>query len=346
MLLVALGLVLSACDSTATPVAARVNGSEISVPTLLGALRSIANNSAYRCLISQDSSSVAYSGTGSDTYAASFVSGVLSLLIDQRALRLSLRSDKSTTSSLAASVAKQTLIDQYSPSSGSACSATGQQVLSGFTSTYRNEAIQFQADEDTLAARSQGVVFDQKGLSVYAKAHLAQTSLACTAAILVASKARATALAIQINGGANFAAIAKANSLDQTSAASGGSLGCDLPGQFASPLDTIVAGLPVDKLSSPIAFNGSFVLILVTKREPAPLADVGELLLSSAAVTKAQSEVNAIANHASVSVDPAYGKWALMSGAHEVISPSGPPDRLLPNPKAVTPSASSSALAG
>ncbi len=99
--------------------------------------------------------------------------------------------------------------------------------------------------------------------------------------ILVASEAEAQALKDQIDGGADFAELAKSNSTDPGSGANGGELGWFASGQMVPEFDAAVAAMAVGEVSVPVQSQfGWHVIHLNDKRDmaPPPLEEVrGEI---------------------------------------------------------------------
>lgn len=89
--------------------------------------------------------------------------------------------------------------------------------------------------------------------------------------ILVEQEAKAQELAAEIEGGADFAELAGANSSDPGSAANGGSLGWFGAGQMVPEFDAAVAELDVGEVSEPIKSQfGWHIIKLDEMRESAP----------------------------------------------------------------------------
>jgi peptidyl-prolyl cis-trans isomerase C len=90
--------------------------------------------------------------------------------------------------------------------------------------------------------------------------------------ILVDSEDKATALKAEIDGGADFAEVAKANSSDG-SAASGGDLGWFGPGQMVPEFEAAVMTMEVGQVAGPVQSQFGWHLIkLNDKRETSPPA--------------------------------------------------------------------------
>lgn len=81
--------------------------------------------------------------------------------------------------------------------------------------------------------------------------------------ILVADEAKATELKAQLDGGADFAELAKANSTDTGSGANGGDLGWFGLGAMVKPFEDAVVAAEVGKVVGPIKSDFGYHLILV-----------------------------------------------------------------------------------
>ncbi|MGW8380125.1 peptidylprolyl isomerase [Streptomyces sp. ODS28] len=84
--------------------------------------------------------------------------------------------------------------------------------------------------------------------------------------ILVASEDKATELKAQIEAGADFAALARANSTCP-SGQQGGDLGSFGPGQMVKEFDTVVFSAPLREVQGPVQTQFGFHLLEVTSRE-------------------------------------------------------------------------------
>ncbi len=328
-------LAFGACDAQFTPFAARVDGTAVSQSTLDAALDSVASDPGYRCLVETASGGPTHvTGAAPGTYNTEFAAGVLSLLIEADAIHVAVGRLGLAEGPVATKLATAQIGVDLSPPTGSTCAVTGAEVLADLSGPYRAALVQLQADEDALAAHAVGVTLTDAGVAAYERHHRSSTTLDCTWAIEVASEAKAAQLATAIDGGVSFAKVARKNSLDARSADDGGYLGCILPAAFQGSLGGIVAHLPVGELSLPIRFMNYWLLLRVTRRPVAPLAQAAAAVVD-AGMTSAEKQFDSIVVAAHVSVDPAYGSWAKVRGTWEVRAPSGPPLDLVPNPSAV-----------
>lgn len=114
---------------------------------------------------------------------------------------------------------------------------------------------------------------------------------ACVKHILVPTQAEAQAVAKELAGGADFAAVAKARSQDPGSAAQGGDLGCFGPGEMVASFDAASFKGPLNQVQT-VQSQFGWHLVLVTKRTEAgvmPLEEAAPLIrakLSSEAAQK------------------------------------------------------------
>lgn len=106
--------------------------------------------------------------------------------------------------------------------------------------------------EETLQAAYDAKFMDAAPQKEYSAAH-----------ILVADEAKAIELKTQLDAGADFAELAKANSTDTGSGANGGDLGWFGLGAMVKPFEDAVVGAEVGKVVGPIKSDFGYHLILV-----------------------------------------------------------------------------------
>jgi foldase protein PrsA len=149
----------------------------------------------------------------------------------------------------------------------------------------------------------------------YFAKHKADFQTACVSHILVTTESRSDAAAkqeieqikAQLDGGADFATLAKAKSEDTGSKDAGGDLGCKPGGQYVAEFEKAVSNQPVGKVGDPVKTEFGYHLILVKSRPAATLADVRQEV--------GQAAFNAFlldltcGKASKVSVDPRYGSW-------------------------------------
>ena len=134
----------------------------------------------------------------------------------------------------------------------------------------------------------------------------------CVSHILVKTKDEATAIKAQLAAGADFAAVAKAKSIDPGSAVKGGDLGCAKPGGFVAAFEGVADSIPLNQVSDPVQTQFGFHIIKVTARTETPLT----AQVKAAIVQQLQSQGDPLskffqdsAKNLKVQVNPAYGTW-------------------------------------
>ena len=128
--------------------------------------------------------------------------------------------------------------------------------------------------------------------------------------ILVVTEEQAKDLKAQLDGGADFAELAKANSTDGSSAG-GGDLGWFGPGMMVKPFEDAVIALQPGQVSAPVQTQFGWHLILLAETRNAaapPLADVSADLSAELQRQAIEAHVTAITEAAAVTrvegIDP------------------------------------------
>ncbi|MGA3216118.1 MAG: peptidylprolyl isomerase [Acidimicrobiales bacterium] len=329
---------LSGCDVHLSPYAAIVNGSEISQTQLRNALAAVVGNPSYKCAI-ESSGTTHVTGSGQGTYNSAFGAEVLSILIQDQVLRQHVaRIGLSEPSGLYAAALSQLETVTAPPST---CPGSGASLMAAFPPWYRQVLVRFQMDEDALAAQAAGTSLSPAALDRYVAAHHNAMTAACVSVIEVGTKATALSLRAKLLGGASFAAVAKADSIDSTTAPDGGSIGCVPDSMFTSPLSTDLAALSVGRVSEPISFSSDWLLLLVTQRQAESYQD-----LVSSLVAFEQSALNKtfprLIRSARIQIDPQFGTWDTKASLARVDANAAPPADIVPNPGANSASGASS----
>ncbi|MGH9304061.1 MAG: peptidylprolyl isomerase, partial [Acidimicrobiales bacterium] len=263
-----LATVTSACNANLTPYAAKVGGATVSTGTLKAAMSNISSDSGYRCLLG-GGHEIPVKGAAEGTYSTVFASGVLTNLVRSEIIQQEAARHKlplpSSARAIAAAQLQQSLTSELS--SSPSCQGTASGMWAHLGATYRNDLVNYQLAEDALAAEAAGTSLRPSDLARYATSHRSLTTQDCLSVIEVRSRAVAAKLRTAIAGGASFAATAKAHSIDPSSAAAGGSIGCVLGSQLVAPLPAVVAALTPGTVSQPVKYQASWLLLLVTSRQ-------------------------------------------------------------------------------
>ena len=129
--------------------------------------------------------------------------------------------------------------------------------------------------------------------------------------ILVKTLPEAQAVEAQLAGGAKFADVAKAKSIDTGSAKQGGSLGCFATGQFVAVFEKATKAAKIGVPTAPVHSQFGYHVILTTKYVPPTFAalqpQIRQQLVQQ--LNLVQKFVSAGLSKATVHVDPAYGTW-------------------------------------
>jgi hypothetical protein len=349
VIIVTTGALASACD--VTPPAASANGTPISTGTLNTQLHTLATTAAGGCLLQLQNaqltplSAVGAGGTG--TYTMAFADSVLNnqvgdLLAEQYATSNGITLS-STDLTAAQSDLKSTLGGEISAevqqasSSGtesfcqdtSGASITGAQILAGLPAKVRDAQIRNEAVDEKLLAR--GADLSDQAVAAYYAANQPLFTAACVSVIATDTQAHANQLIAQLNGGASFATVAQASSLDSQTAANGGSLGCNYTQarvEQALQQQSITVGKPIAPVQD--TSTGQWIIYEVTNQTVEPLSAAApvvrrELLQATANVTRVSKEIVAFARHSDVTIDPRYGTWKALA----VVAPVAPPEQYL-----------------
>lgn len=138
--------------------------------------------------------------------------------------------------------------------------------------------------------------------------------------ILVADEAKAVELKAELDGGADFATLARANSTDTGSGANGGDLGWFGLGMMVAPFEEAVVGAEVGKIVGPVQSDFGYHLILVkeTRAIAAPTLDqVRDTLSTEIERTVVDAHIKALMDAATIArpgegIDPGLLKDATL----------------------------------
>jgi peptidyl-prolyl cis-trans isomerase C len=173
----------------------------------------------------------------------------------------------------------------------------------GYLSNIALEAVVSTAVTDTALQAAYDARFkDAAPQTEYSAAH-----------ILVDSEEKANELKAQLDGGADFAELAKANSTDTGSGANGGDLGWFGLGMMVKPFEEAVVAAEIGKVAGPIKTDFGFHLILVNETRVAAqptLDDLRDELASEIEQAAVEAYVKTLTDAATVEkpgegIDPA-----------------------------------------
>jgi hypothetical protein len=357
LVVIAAGVLASACD--VTPPAATANGTSISVATLNSQLNAYANTSAGECLLQLEEpqlSSISTLGDGGPgTYSMSYTNAVLKIQIEdllavQYAQSKGLdvttsdlstaRSDLTSTleGEISSAVQNATSEGTTSPcetATGSALSASA--LLSQLPASIGSSELADDAYYEKLL--SDGANLSAAAIFDYYAANKAEFTLDCLSGIVTTSEVKANQVKAQLEAGASFPSLARSESIDTETAATGGSLGCSFTQAYLTQ-DLQQQNISVGKPLAPVeaSSTGEWAVYEVTSQTVEPLTAAKslvqkELLQATANVDRVNNEIVAFAHRSSVSIDPQYGTWSSLS----IVPPTAPPADLLPTASGSTP---------
>lgn len=355
-----------AVGATTQPTAAIVNGEKISQSSVNADLNVLSNSPAYLCYLnastlirtSGQSGIGAVTGAGEGTLSTAFTSQWLDQLITNTLVRQQVEAlgiGQPTPAALAA--AREDLIGSINSTlaqvSGSqyACATTGAALLASLPADFAAKEVASQAASEALLSHLGGTSLSSASLANYYARHTNDFDTICVSGILLADKATATSVRTALQGGADFATTARSQSIDTSSKASGGVLGCFSPNsaQYQS-VQKDVGSLGVGGLTEPLASsNGAYVILTVTQRTPTSFGSV-ESIVRRAVLAKDASLAGVSAarlvREASVWVNPRFGTWSSGAVASGVVAPASPPVAWIPNATANVPSSAGTPSVG
>jgi hypothetical protein len=329
---------VASCNASFTSYAAKVGDATISQSALHDQLSAIAKDPALRC--SFETNGAITGAGGPNTFSASFAASELGAAVVTQVAENELARRGIAVTSLARTLAAQELASNVQQFQSQTCPTSGTSVVAGLPPVLRTSIVDGQAAQDTLAASARGYSLTTAGVATFARAHPIIASNQCVSIIVTSSQTTAQSLRTAIAQGASFASVAKAGSLDTTSAANGGAQGCGPVDGYPAPLNSVVQSLQIGQVSAPVAFaqNGTnyVLLIEVTSRQPSVTTASAELVASGSSAERAL--INHLISTSGVEVDPAYGTLGKVDGTYTVMTNTGPPAKYLGNLTAITPS--------
>lgn len=366
LVVLASGAAVSAC--TVTPTAATANGESIAVSTLNTRLSALDGTAAGQCLLQLEYPQLAGTSAEGDggpgTWQTSFASTILSNQVSNL-LAIQYGASKGITVDAAELAAAQSEYEstlngaissdlQQSSSTGaaSACAGpdgtglTGQELLSGLPGSVRADDVRSQAVDDKLLTR--GADLSNSAVLAYYLANRPQFAVDCVSQIITDTQAQAEQIVNRLDAGADFATLARSNSIDTQTAPNGGQAGCSFTAAQIEQ-DLQVTSVSVGSPLTPVQTSGGqWAVYEVTSQTVEPVTSVAsvirsELLHSTANVQRIDNELVAFAHRSEIVVNPQYGTWQGLT----VVDPPTPAARyLLPGAPASLASVAGTAASG
>ena len=345
-LVAALAVTASACN--VSPVAATVDGQQITQSQLNQAMAIVMDSAAADCSIEMQGQQLSNpNGVGTSSATALFAGEELQTLVNNELISFDLAKRHVAVTSDDIAAGRQDFLVALANQNGSApqnC-PTGQQLYDALPATFAQQQVQSFAEIDLLLATMAGISIGPSALQAYYSAHQSAFAETCLSAIVVSSQAQANSIRAAVVAGSSFATEAQQNSLDQTTAPQGGAIGCPADSAIAtnSAVSQQLTGLGINQVSQPFEQQNSdgstsWVLLEVTGRTVQAYSQVTSQIrndLLSPHSSLLQPEAQRLLSSANVTVDPRYGQW---QGAKGISAPVPPPMRFVLSPAADQPS--------
>lgn len=304
----------AACSKTTSATAATVNGTKITTRDVVDELNAINANPDYIKSLQGASTSggLTVQGSTPGSFDAAFVSQILLRQIDYAMIHAEVAkrhlSANDACRLAATNDAKQNL--------GQGDSTSGADLFGKFPKSYQDLLVRRNIDlfvlESALAGQTCGQAPDAEG---YYNSHPGDFTRLCISIIAVNDQATADSVVAQLKAGADFATLAKQVSVDPTSAANGGAIGCKLPSEIGnSQVAQLLQAGKVGDVLDPIPGSTGFTVVKITDRQLAALDEVRsqaeELATSSSGQAFSTWFQQAQADSAgNVTVDKRYGTF-------------------------------------
>ncbi len=305
-------MVTTACSSV-SPYAAKVDGQRISEDTLVGELRSIAANEDYLKLVEERQP---VRGTGQGTFDSAFTALALTRQIYYTLIETELTRRKLTVGDTDLAAAKTLVIQQLS----------GEEVFNKFPQDYQDDLVRRQAELDLLTLSVNELGSPEQAARTYYDNNPNEFSTACVSHILVTEEAKANELRGRLAAGEDFATLARSDSIDDGSKATGGDLGCDITPEtnFVPEFQLAVFTQPVGEVGAPVKTEFGYHLIKVTKRDVAPYEQASAAArqkVTDAGQEKVLALLQETVQKARIEINPKYGSFRKTGGSPGVVPP-------------------------
>ena len=303
--------VLAAACSKSTSAAATVNGTKISTKDLVDELNAISANPDYiKSLEAASPTAAGLTVTGSTP--GSFDAGFVSQTLLRQMLFELVHAEVVKRNLTAGDACRLEATNDAKSNLGQGDATSGETFFDKFPKSYQDLLVQRNVDvlllESSLAGQQCGKGPDAEA---YYNAHPADFTRTCISIIAVNDQAGADAAEAQLKAGADFATLAQQLSVDPTSAAKGGDIGCKFPSEIgnAQVAQLLQAGT-VGQVLDPIPGTTGFTVVKITDRQLATLDEVrsqAEELSSTSAGQAINTWLVQAKAAAKVTVDPRYG---------------------------------------
>jgi hypothetical protein len=330
-------VLVGACGSVTKVAAAKVGQTDITQATLDGEVADMLANKQYTAFLEQQGTTIRGSGQGAVDLG--FVTRVLTRqiyldLVHQEVVRRKLQPTASDLQFVQSQVEQE---------------VGGAPIFNAFSKSYRSTLLRRDAEIAGLQLALSGVKVDTAAMRDFYDKNADQFSETCVSHILFAAigangqvdttataaqsaalQAQAAAAKARIDGGADFAAVAKELSQDTSNAGAGGDLQCGGPGRFVPQFEQAMDALQPGQVSSPVQTQFGWHLIKVTKRAPQPFEAVTDQIRQQL-LGQAQSSFGPFVQETlaktTITINPRYGTFSKSGQSPGVVPPTPPTTR-------------------
>ena len=331
VLVLCLLLAGAACTSTTSAPAASVNGTTVSTEDLVEELNAIQGNPEYLDSLKSGASAngVTIVGTTPDSFDAAFVSQVLLRQLDYSLIRHEVENRHLAISDACKRQARDDQLQRLvqDPTKAEA-------VFNKFPRQYQDVLLERNTDITALEAALNGQECGKSlDAQTYYDTHQDQFTKQCISLIAVNDQATADNVVAQARAGADFGGLVQQYSVDPSSKAQNGVVGCLLPSQFNPSIVDVVTSAKVGDVLDPLPAQGGVSILKVTDRQVAPFSEVqadAEQAAQSSGTQAFSTWLRDARNNAKVTVDSRYGTfdpsaWRINPPQLDLSSSSLPP---------------------
>jgi len=306
--LLAFSVLVAGCGSL-TSYAAKVNGRRITQNELDRELNAVLGNKAYLDEVDQSFASQAQAsarGAGEGTLNSVFVARLLERRIAFELVRQEVKKKDLEVTPKDLEAARAEILTAFDGD---------ERILNAFPKSYREELVRSTAEVSVLERSITQAPADDAARQYY-EANKGAFETFCLRGIIVNERPQAEQVKSRVAGGADFAAIAKAESKDNQgpdggSAAKGGDLGCTARatlGDFEGPTSALQPG----QVSDPVQTPAGFVVFQMVDRRTKSFEEAAPEIrqrLEQQAAEGLRTFVNESFAKAEIKVNPRYGEF-------------------------------------
>ena len=310
-LLLACLLLFGAACSRPNHAAATVNGATITDQDVVDELNAIVGNGDYLAQVEAQLAGGRVRGDSPGSFDSAFVAQVLRGRIAYSLVHQELDRRKVVIDDVCRNAAEQ---DAYR-SVGADDLTKGKQIFDAFPASFRETLLTRNAEVLALQAKLVELPCQPEDAArLYFDAHPEEFSQACLTVMSV-DPAKADAVYAQLQGGADFATVAQANSNDGSGSQD---VGCVSLTQLSPEFAAELAKTPVGQVAKPVQNNASSIIMRVNDRKTGTFDELRTQAQEVAAVAQSnafRTWYQEALIGASVTVDARYGTWNPEQGA-------------------------------